>query len=34
MTGTYKMQKNNLGIFEVKIPTFSLDVPSVKSVIN
>ena len=34
MTGTYKMQKNNLEIFEVKIPTFSLDVPSVKSVIN
>ena len=34
MTGTYQMQKNNLESFEVKIPTFSLDVPSIKSVIN
>ena len=34
MTGTYQMQKNNLESFEVKIPTFSLDVPSVKSIIN
>ncbi|MDX2082955.1 MAG: Co2+/Mg2+ efflux protein ApaG [Rickettsiales bacterium] len=34
MTGKYQMLKNNLEIFDVKIPTFSLDVPSIKSVIN
>lgn len=34
MLGRYQMQKPNLETFEVKIPTFSLDVPSVKSVIN
>lgn len=34
MTGYYQMQKNNGEIFDVKIPTFSLDVPSIKPVIN
>jgi ApaG protein len=34
MTGQYQMQKNSLEIFDVKIPPFSLDVPSIKSVIN
>lgn len=34
MTGYYQMQKSNGEIFEVKIPTFSLDVPNAKSVIN
>ena len=34
MTGKYQMQKDNKEIFDVKIPTFSLDTPSVKSVIN
>ena len=35
MTGKYQMKKGNSSeIFDVKIPTFSLDVPNVKSVIN
>jgi ApaG protein len=34
MTGKYRMQKDNLEFFEIKVPAFSLDVPSVKSVIN
>ncbi len=34
MTGHYQMQKTDGEIFNVKIPTFSLDVPSIKSVIN
>ncbi len=34
MTGHYQMQKNNGDVFNVKIPTFSLDVPSIKPVIN
>lgn len=35
MTGQYQMKNVTSGIsFEAKIPTFSLDVPSVKSVIN
>lgn len=38
MKGTYEMQKilesGKEKIFEVKIPTFSLDVPSIKSIIN
>lgn len=34
MTGHYQMQKDNGELFNVKIPTFSLDVPNVKSVIN
>lgn len=34
MTGHYQMQKNNGEVFDVKIPSFSLDVPSIKSVIN
>jgi len=38
MTGKYQMQKftNGIGgeIFDVNIPTFSLDVPSIKNVIN
>ncbi len=35
MTGNYQMKKTtNEEIFTVKIPSFSLDVPSVKSVIN
>ncbi len=34
MTGHYQMQKNDGTVFDVKIPTFSLDVPNAKSVIN
>ncbi len=34
MTGHYQMQKANGGFFNAKIPTFSLDVPSIKPVIN
>ena len=36
MTGHYEMvsQDENLKTFKVKIPTFSLDVPSIKSVVN
>jgi len=34
MTGKYQMRKDSGEIFDVKIPNFSLDVPSVKSVIN
>ena len=34
MTGHYQMQKNGGEIFDVRIPAFSLDVPSIKSVIN
>lgn len=34
MSGKYQMQKENGEIFDVVIPTFSLDVPSSKSVIN
>lgn len=34
MTGHYQMQKNSGEIFNVKIPAFSLDVPSIKPVIN
>lgn len=35
MAGQYQMKKIENGeVFDVKIPTFSLDVPSVKSVIN
>ena len=34
MTGYYQMQKNNGEIFNVKIPSFSLDVPSIKEKVN
>lgn len=34
MTGHYQMQKDNGELFNVKIPTFSLDIPNTKSVIN
>ena len=34
MNGSYRMQKENGETFDVKIPTFSLDVPNVKKVIN
>lgn len=35
MMGYYQMQKENGETFEIKIPTFSLDVPSIKnSVVN
>lgn len=34
MTGHYQMQKDSGELFNVKIPTFSLDMPSSKSVIN
>lgn len=34
MTGQYQMRKDNGETFDAKIPTFSLDVPSQKSVIN
>ena len=38
MTGTYRVLKTGINsdkeAFDVKIPTFSLDVPSIKSVIN
>ncbi len=34
MTGFYEMKKENGEIVEVKIPAFSLDLPSIKSVIN
>jgi ApaG protein len=34
MNGKYQMQKENGEIFDVAIPTFSLDVPSSQSVVN
>ncbi len=34
MTGHYEMEKENGEKFEIKIPAFSLDVPSIKNVIN
>jgi ApaG protein len=34
MSGHYQMQKENGEMFEAKIPAFSLDVPSIKTVIN
>lgn len=34
MTGHYQMQKDDGEIFDAKIPTFSLDVPTIKQVIN
>lgn len=34
MTGRYKMQDDQGKIFEVKIPTFSLDVPNLKLPVN
>jgi ApaG protein len=34
MTGHYQMQKASGKIFNAKIPAFSLDVPSIKPVIN
>lgn len=34
MTGHYQMQKNNGDVFNVKIPTFSLDIPSPKERVN
>ncbi len=34
MKGQYQMKKNNGETFDVKIPTFSLDVPGFKSIIN
>lgn len=34
MTGHYKVQKTSGEYFNIKIPVFSLDTPSVKSVIN
>ncbi len=34
MTGHYQMQKDSGELFNVKIPTFSLDVPSIKPVIH
>ncbi len=34
MSGHYQMQKENGELFEVKIPAFSLDVPSIKNIVN
>ncbi len=34
MTGHYQMRKNDGTLFNAKIPTFSLDAPSVKKVLN
>lgn len=34
MMGYYQMQKDNGELLNIKIPTFSLDVPSVKKVVN
>lgn len=34
MTGHYQMRKSGGELFDVKIPAFSLDVPTVKTVIN
>ncbi len=34
MSGHYQVQKDNGDLFEVSIPAFSLDVPTIKSVIN
>lgn len=34
MSGTYKMKKGDNEFFDVEIPTFSLDVPNIKNVIN
>lgn len=34
MTGRYQMQDGDGKIFDVKVPAFSLDVPSIESVIN
>jgi ApaG protein len=34
MTGYYQMQKDNGEVIQVKIPTFSLDIPSLKGRIN
>lgn len=35
MTGKYQMQKTeNNAVFDVTIPTFSLDVPSIKNIVN
>lgn len=34
MTGTYEMQQDDGSTFTVKIPTFSLDVPSIKGNVN
>lgn len=34
MTGTYRVVDENGGVFEIEIPTFSLDSPFTKRVIN
>ncbi len=34
MSGHYQLQRNNGELFEAKIPAFSLDVPSIKNVVN
>jgi len=34
MSGHYQLQKDNGDLFDAKIPAFSLDVPTIKSVVN
>jgi len=34
MSGHYQMQKTNGEVFDLTIPTFSLDVPNIKAVVN
>lgn len=34
MSGHYQLQKNNGELFDAKIPAFSLDVPTIKNVVN
>lgn len=34
MTGRYQMQKDDGELFDIEIPTFSLDVPSLKETVN
>lgn len=34
MSGHYQLQKNSGDLFDAKIPAFSLDVPTIKSIVN
>lgn len=34
MSGTYEMKKNDEEFFDVEIPSFSLDIPNIKSSLN
>ena len=34
MSGHYQLQKDNGELFDAKIPAFSLDVPTIKSIVN